>query len=547
MAIVQISKIKVRRGQEKTTGMPQLDAGEFGWAEDTEHLYIGKRIAEGANSDENSRILTDRDLNNLFGLLGNVGAASTTTIYKYKWYDDAINPYSQNRNILDKLDDSVSLKDFIDLGASDRDNLQKAITQIFANASKDERRVLKIPAGTYNIASTVTLPPYTTLVGEGPDVTTLIFGATQGYPSPLFETVDTNNQAFPMSGITANTQPKNIHIEGMTLRYHDGINFTSAPLLSLDNVNRAEIVDINFGNSSATGLISTGTAIQIRGNSVLDMNLAFSNNIMIDRCRFIGLGTAIHQNTGTTNKFTIQDSEFNYIGNRAIEMWGAVAGGYYGPQYGTIQNNTFKTVSKEVVYIGTPTTTSTSYITSLNNTFEDGNKTRQKPFVVFNDAGNSSANDYWRIFDVYNTSTSQTISYFPALVGGNCRVDMGYSRTSVIGPKDVYTTAIRIPITGNQQMAVITYELSNPNMSRAGTLTMNTSPNSDGTWYSSVSDYYNYSEVDANSSLNLTFSTDFTVATTTNFVSLTCLNQQDSTSLAVSTATVFEYQITLIV
>jgi hypothetical protein len=58
MAVIEIAKIQVRRGQEHVTGVPQLDPGEFGWAEDTQNLYIGKRISEGASSDENTRILT---------------------------------------------------------------------------------------------------------------------------------------------------------------------------------------------------------------------------------------------------------------------------------------------------------------------------------------------------------------------------------------------------------------------------------------------------------------------------------------------------------
>ena len=46
MAVIEIAKIQVRRGQESVTGVPQLDPGELGWAEDTQHLYIGKRIVD---------------------------------------------------------------------------------------------------------------------------------------------------------------------------------------------------------------------------------------------------------------------------------------------------------------------------------------------------------------------------------------------------------------------------------------------------------------------------------------------------------------------
>ena len=35
MAVVQISKIQVRRGKKNTTGMPQLASGELAWAIDT--------------------------------------------------------------------------------------------------------------------------------------------------------------------------------------------------------------------------------------------------------------------------------------------------------------------------------------------------------------------------------------------------------------------------------------------------------------------------------------------------------------------------------
>ena len=50
MAIVQISRIQVRRGRENTdTGLPQLASGEMAWAIDTQQLYIGNgSVSEGA-------------------------------------------------------------------------------------------------------------------------------------------------------------------------------------------------------------------------------------------------------------------------------------------------------------------------------------------------------------------------------------------------------------------------------------------------------------------------------------------------------------------
>lgn len=59
MAVIQISKIQVRRGLEEN--LPQLAAGEFGWATDTRKLYIGNGVTgnpDYAPSIGNTEILT---------------------------------------------------------------------------------------------------------------------------------------------------------------------------------------------------------------------------------------------------------------------------------------------------------------------------------------------------------------------------------------------------------------------------------------------------------------------------------------------------------
>ena len=69
MAILEIARIQVRRGQENITGVPQLDSGEFGWALDTQQLYIGNGLlAEGAPSEGNTRIMTEHDLFAIYDL-----------------------------------------------------------------------------------------------------------------------------------------------------------------------------------------------------------------------------------------------------------------------------------------------------------------------------------------------------------------------------------------------------------------------------------------------------------------------------------------------
>ena len=63
MAVVQISKIQVRRGQKNIgTGLPQLASGEIGWAIDTRELFIGNgAVSEGAPAVGNTKVLTQYD------------------------------------------------------------------------------------------------------------------------------------------------------------------------------------------------------------------------------------------------------------------------------------------------------------------------------------------------------------------------------------------------------------------------------------------------------------------------------------------------------
>ena len=58
MAVIQISKIQVRRGLQ--TNLPQLASAEFGWSVDERRLYIGNgTLAEGAPTVGNTEILTE--------------------------------------------------------------------------------------------------------------------------------------------------------------------------------------------------------------------------------------------------------------------------------------------------------------------------------------------------------------------------------------------------------------------------------------------------------------------------------------------------------
>ena len=167
MPIVQISRIQHRRG--KRTDLPQLAAGELGWVVDEQRLFIGNgTVSDGAPAVGNTEIVTSGS-----------SAFTTALSHTYKGYLGDSTPIgnASQRTIGNRLDDYVSVKDFGAKGddsTADVTAIQNAIDEIYRDTDKDDtraRRVLFFPAGTYRINTSITLPPFAHLVGEGPDKT----------------------------------------------------------------------------------------------------------------------------------------------------------------------------------------------------------------------------------------------------------------------------------------------------------------------------------------------------------------------------------------
>ena len=108
MAVVQISRIQVRRGQKKAgSGIPQLASGELGWAVDSRELFIGNgAVSEGAPQVGNTKVLTQ--YSNIFDI------ADT---YTYRSQDAWMNTGGASgtpvtRTLQSRLDEQVSVKSF---------------------------------------------------------------------------------------------------------------------------------------------------------------------------------------------------------------------------------------------------------------------------------------------------------------------------------------------------------------------------------------------------------------------------------------------------
>jgi hypothetical protein len=509
MAVIEIAKIQVRRGQELQTGIPRLDPGEFGWAEDTEHLYIGKRIAEGANTDENSRILTENDLNNIFSLLGANSTLTLTTLYEYR---DGVLPHTDITSVQHKLDDYVGLTDFGVVTSSTAVditlNFRNAVGDLFGNTEND-RRQLRIPAGNYIIDGSVTLPSYTTLIGEGSGLTKLILTSTS---TNMFKSFDSNH----------------VTIQGMTLEYATNLNSNYA-LLSLDDVANVEIKDVRFTTSSTFTMTNYGIGISLSGEG--SGGTEKCKDIYIDNCEFSSIGVGV-SGTGTVIHPVISNSVFSNLQQGVNFSTGTTL---TAPLDGVIIANRFEKIIREGIFVSTATNR-TNHV-SENNIFRevgtgpdaignprgDATVSVASPVVTFFSPGNRSINDHFE--RQVKAADMTAVFYYNPLIKGRATVTNGAIYTATILANVTNEQIVKIPLTGEDQKITLEYSMSNANYSRKGMLIANVTSGQGGNdVYGSTYDHFDYSWV--SSVTDPTFNVDYTLSTATNYnyVTITCTN-----------------------
>ena len=164
MAIVQISRIQHRRGLKES--LPQLAAGEIGFAVDTQELFIGNgTTAEGAPEVGNTKIITEDD--NLLTTVNTYTFKGNTTAAVVTGASGDI-----QRTLQQKLDDRASVKDFGAVGDGVTDDtaaINRAIKNLMTvETTGKEKRSLYFPGGEYKISGTsIKIYPHTTIIGDG--------------------------------------------------------------------------------------------------------------------------------------------------------------------------------------------------------------------------------------------------------------------------------------------------------------------------------------------------------------------------------------------
>lgn len=521
MAVVQISRIQIRRGKSSVgTGFPQLASGEMGWAIDTQELYIGNgAVAEGSPAVGNTKILTQNDLTaqgNLLQQLQHIYRTADPTIVTGA---SANTPIS--RLVQDRLDDRVTSADFGTVGdgaTDDTQALQRAIDQLFLNptnqASDDTvagtrtRVVLDITPGIYKITSTLYVPSYATIRGAGSAKVILQYSGTASVIQFVNDTSTIGNPSTIGNSSYIN-QPRHIELSNLSIV----ADSNDQTILQLDAVR-----DSVFENLILTGTWnnsinqnSNGIALYAFSSAVTCERNVF-NNIQISGFTYgVYAKQDILNNTFTDGYVT--DTYQGFV--LGVGANGSSVGEQFGPRDTIITNYRFEDIKRHAVIVKRGTGNSTQY-SKLINVGNDGAGTDSPiyPQIYFDVAGNSSHGDSSDRAAVLATANLQ-VPYIPEVSG---YAEYNSYSTSVLPITNITsdTFLFRLPISiselGTPERSIM-YTIDyiyrgNDNFSRKGTMNLVVDVDASTDTNASVvqlTDEYDYTGPDELKARRLTF------------------------------------------
>ena len=323
MAIVQISRIQIRRGLQQD--LPQLASAEMGWSIDSQRLYIGNgTFTEGAPTQGVTEILTQHS--NLLGLIGLYTYQGAAAGYTVLTGPDSAHPITQTLQY--KLDEIVNVRDFGALGngiADDTAAIQRALQQIYSTTYNDStptvRRTINIPAGTYLITAPILVPPYATLRGDGRQNTVLV---TSNVSAPIFQTTDSQFNG------TGSTLARDVLIEHMAFQQSGNASLITSSLLTLDSVRNARIVNCSFRGNTTAG-------VTVNNLVFITDSVQSTRSITLEGCSFTYAAAGVNvvvQGAGVS-AVRIDNSYFDSLSNVAYFASNSVNGittlnNYYG-------------------------------------------------------------------------------------------------------------------------------------------------------------------------------------------------------------------------
>ena len=440
MAVVSISRIQVRRGQKNIgSGLPQLASGEFGWAVDTQELFIGNgSVSEGAPFVGNTKLLSEND--NLFEFANTYQYKSGTNV---QTGDSTNNPVL--RTLQERLDDRISIRSFGANGDGTNQTvaLQRAIDQLYLNASnkgQPQARVeLILEPGEYNITGTIYLPPFATIRGAGADKTVINSGAFAAFET-VNETSTPGVYADDSTSTTLN-QARNIYMSGLTIKSTGGSGLS---LVSCkDSVFKDIILEGSYTLEDAVDVTISGISMSSLSTAVSSNNNMFDNVTVKRFVTAVKSDNDIKNNTWTNCTFDTLWQGFALGINTILGTSGMLT----GPINNTVLNSKFDNIYTNAINIQSGTDNS-----SKNNKFYSvGNESGSAllathAVILFNSLNNSSDSDWFqRSAELgYDETYKNGVVYHPEVQGPTI-TDFGKTHKLTIGQSGEYSKLFRLP------------------------------------------------------------------------------------------------------
>ena len=468
MAVVQISRIQLRRGRANETPIPQLASGELAWAIDTQELWIGSgSVGEGAPAVDNIKVLTDAD-----NLLDYGTYTYTNDTAPIQTGADANFPVV--RTLQSKLDDHVSSADYdIVSGSSNQAvKIQRAIDNLFLDNATNgvkSRVTLMFSPGEYTFNTTIYLPSYVSIQGSGKEKTKFTYTGT-GTAFEFVNDTSTKTLRSTLGSTTYNNQPKFCRLADFTLTALS----SSAIGIKMNAVRDSIIEDIKIVGDYPTATSANAIAMY-----------AVSSVVTCQRNKFVNVSASAvkHGVYAEQDIFNNHFSACEFISSQ----YGVNFGNFvmatlpedrpsayqYGPRKNLIENCYFDTIDNEGVIITNGTGNKTRGNTFVNVGNEGaGNDNSVYSQIKFVPVGNSSVHDNFdRAVDIYydisgslidkSLSYNLTADYVPEITGKANWSDLESRTLSLIyTPTPSYTNLFRIPFTSSCGIEV-TYILEN--------------------------------------------------------------------------------------
>jgi hypothetical protein len=497
MAVVQISRIQVRRGRSNGgTGIPQLASGELGWAVDTQELFVGNgSVSEGAPFVGNTRILTEAT--NIFDLVEQ---------YQYQRNDSSyitgVDAPVQ-RTLQQRLDDRVSVRSFGAKGDGSTDDtlaIQRAIDAIYIDYTAEDsvdfdpkRRVeLMFEPGIYKTSSPLYLYPFITLKGAGKDKT--IIRATGSHsvaiavsdpyktdPSDDATLIKYETDVYQYSN---ENQPRYLSITGITF---EGTALNS-PVFIANAMRNSVFTDVKFKSvfERAVDAIDDTTDLSIglwmlaKTAGSAGVEAITCENNLFDNCEFQGFAYGVDSTDDIQNN-TFRSCLFRelghgvYLGYEVTE--GAIGSGkQFGPRWTHIENSKFIDIDRQGLYIGKGIG-NISKTNSYINVGNDGGSSAsvvKYPIIEFEFDTNVSDGDYFQ--RAYELSPSATVDFrdtgYVSDIAGSVIADQKFfPAKNIVGAQE----SILLKLPGSQDAAYrikYYYVSSDSSVMRSGTITL---------------------------------------------------------------------------